>query len=162
MTNIDAVLRALHASQVEFVVIGGVAANAHGSARVTYDLDLLYARADANIARLAHAMAPFTPYLRGAPPGLPFQWDARTIAGGLNFTLTTTVGSVDFLGEVAGVGRFEDAIAHATPMNLDGKHNTLVINLSWLILAKRAAGRPKDLEVLAELEILRDLTDKTI
>jgi hypothetical protein len=38
--------------------------------------------------------------LRGAPPGLPFQWDERTIKAGLNFTLTSTVGDLDLLGEV--------------------------------------------------------------
>jgi hypothetical protein len=157
VTNIDAVLDALHEHDVRFIIIGGVAATAHGSARVTYDLDMLYARDAANIERLIAALSPFHPYLRGAPPGLPFAWDARTVTAGLNFTLTTTLGSVDFLGEVAGIGSYEDAAPHASAMVLDGKHESLVLDLDWLIRSKRAAGRPKDLEVLAELELLRDL-----
>ena len=46
----------------------------------------------------------YQPYLRGAPPGLPFRWDDRTLKAGLNFTLTTTLGDLDLLGEVAGGG----------------------------------------------------------
>ena len=159
MDNLRAVLDQLHARGVEFIVIGGVAANAHGSARVTYDLDVLYNRTDENIARLVQAMAPLNPYLRGAPPGLPFVFDARTVKAGLNFTLETSAGWADFLGEVAGVGRYGDVLEHTTRMDLTDDES-LVIDLDWLIMAKRAAGRPKDLEVLAELEILRDLTEK--
>jgi hypothetical protein len=106
-------------------------------------------------------MAPLHPYLRGAPPGLPFVFDAATVKAGLHFTLETTSGWVDFLGEVAGVGRYEDALEHATRLELTDDAS-LVIDLDALIRAKRAAGRPKDLEVLAELEILRDLIDRDL
>jgi hypothetical protein len=81
-----------------------VAGNAHGAIRNTRDLDLVYSRSKASIARLVSALAPFAPYIRGAPPGLPFIWDEKRIAMGLNFTLTTTVGEVDLLGEVTGGG----------------------------------------------------------
>jgi hypothetical protein len=158
VTDIGLVLDRLHKCRVDFMVVGGVAATAHGSARVTYDIDILYSRLSANITRLVEALRPLSPYLRGAPVGLPFAWDAKTVQAGLNFTLTTSHGSVDLLGEMAGVGRFEDARAHATPMRLTS-HDSLVIDLPWLIKAKRAAGRPKDLEVLAELELLQDLGD---
>lgn len=40
----------------------------------------------------------------GAPPGLPFTWDALTVSRGLNFTLTTTAGDIDVLGEIARSG----------------------------------------------------------
>lgn len=157
MTNIDLILDRLHLCGVDFVVIGGVAATAHGSARVTYDIDLLYSRSDENIARLVDALRPLAPYLRGAPPGLPFDWSVATVKAGLHFTLTTSAGSVDVLGEVAGAGRYEDVAPHTTAMRL-AQHDTLVIDLAWLIRTKRAAGRPKDLEVLAELELLEDLS----
>jgi hypothetical protein len=152
-------LTILHDGNVEFMVIGGLAATLHGSARITFDVDVLYRRSDENIARLARALAPIDPYLRGAPAGLPFRWDVPTISAGLNFTLATTIGPLDLLGEVAGVGRFEDALPHATAMTVFG-HETLVLDLDWLIKSKRAAGRTKDLETIAELEILSDLTDK--
>lgn len=85
MTDFATLLEALHAGGVEFIVIGGFAATAHGSAHVTVDLDVVYRRTGANALRLAAALAPFDPYLRGAPPGLPFRFDAETIARGLNF-----------------------------------------------------------------------------
>jgi len=86
---------------VEFTVIGGVAAIIHGSARATYDVDLLYSRNEANIQRLANLLASYTPYLREAPPDLPFVWDVKTIRNGLNFTLPTDLGDIDLLGDVA-------------------------------------------------------------
>jgi len=86
---------------VEFILVGGTAANVHGSARLTQDVDIVYRRSRENVARLVAALGPFDPYLRGAPPGLPFRWDAETIWRGLNFTLKTALGPVDALGEIA-------------------------------------------------------------
>jgi hypothetical protein len=77
-------LAALVNGGVEFIIIGGMAATAHGSAHVTVDLDIVYRRTLDNIARLAAALAPLQPYLRGAPPGLPFRFEADTIKRGLN------------------------------------------------------------------------------
>ncbi|MGQ0655275.1 MAG: nucleotidyltransferase, partial [Betaproteobacteria bacterium] len=79
---------------MEFVVVGGVAMVLRGSSRVTVDLDVCYSRDVENLRRLAAALAPYRPRLRGAPPELPFQWDERTLASGLNFTLATDLGDV--------------------------------------------------------------------
>ena len=95
---------------VEFIVIGGLAAQAHGSARLTQDADFVYRRSPENIARLCAALAPHRPYLRGAPAGLPFQLDEDTVRRGLNFTLTTSVADVDLLGEEGGSGNSRRAI----------------------------------------------------
>ena len=154
-----AAVTTLQNGKVEFIVIGGLAATLHGSARVTFGVDVLYRRSDKNIARLAGALAPLDPYLRGAPEGLPFRWDAQTIKAGLNFTLATTLGPIDLLGEVAGIGHYDDAVPHARALTVFG-HKTRVLDLDWLIKSKRAAGRTKDLEVLAELELLQELGGK--
>ena len=108
MTDFAGIIRCLSDAQVDFILIGGVAATVHGSARLTQDVDVVYARTAENIARLVEALKPRNPYLRGAPLGLPFQWDAVTISNGLNFTLTTTFGDLDLLGEIVGGGRYED------------------------------------------------------
>jgi hypothetical protein len=84
--------------------VGGAAAIAHGSARLTQDLDIVYSRSQENLRRVAAALAAHNPYLRGAPPGLPFIWDAATLARGLNFTLVTSLGDIDLLGEIPGGG----------------------------------------------------------
>ncbi len=157
MTRFGDLLRALSEAQVEFILIGGVAAAAHGSPRATQDVDIVYARSRENLQRVVAALGPFAPALRGAPPGLPFRLDAPTIAAGLNFTLVTSLGWIDLLGEVTGGGRYEDLIAHSVVVPVFG-FECRVLNLDTLILTKRAAGRPKDFEAIADLEILRDRT----
>jgi hypothetical protein len=150
--NYAAILDCLEDHGVEFIVIGGVAGVLHGAARLTYDVDLVYRRTSENIARLASALAPHQPYLRGAPPGLPFRWDADiTIRRGLNFTLSTNLGPLDLLGEVAGVGTFDDLLPF-TVTGAAGKNECHFADLPALIRMKRAAGRPKDFEAIAELE----------
>ena len=104
MTNFRELLRVLGQNQVEFVIVGGLAATVHGSSRFTKDLDIVYRRTPDNVTRLVNALANYEPYLRGAPPGLPFNWDERTIRSGLNFTLITSLGAVDLLGEIIGGG----------------------------------------------------------
>jgi hypothetical protein len=95
------------------------------------------------------------PYLRGAPAGLPFDWSVATLRAGLNFTLSTTTGAIDLLGEITGGGRYEDLLPHALTLEVFGRR-TRLLDLPWLIRVKRAVGRPKDLEVIAELEALEE------
>lgn len=94
------------------------------------------------------------PYLRGAPPGLPFRWDIDTLRHGLNFTLDTGAGAINFLGEIVG-GTYESLLPDTDTIRVFGVE-CLCLNLERLIQVKRAAGRPKDLEAIAELEALRD------
>jgi predicted nucleotidyltransferase len=157
MTDFAKVLKTLKDGGVEFIVIGGVAAAAHGAARATYDVDVVYRRSDENIERLVDALAPHSPYLRGAPQGLPFIWDRRTIEMGLNFTLTTALGDIDLLGEIGGE-RYDDLLKHAEALPLLGDQFRC-LTLTKLIQVKRAAGRPKDLEAIAELEALLEERD---
>jgi hypothetical protein len=146
---------ALCQSGVEFILVGGTAANVHGSARLTQDVDIVYRRSRENIARLAVALDSLHPYLRGAPPGLPFRWDEETIRRGLNFTLTTDLGPVDALGEIAGGGGYDALLPHTVEIEAFGQR-IRCLHLRKLIEVKRAAGRPKDLEAIAELEALLD------
>jgi predicted nucleotidyltransferase len=154
MTDFKALLRILSEAGVEFIIIGGVAAAVHGSARATFDLDVAYRRTAENIDRLVLALTPYHPYLRGAPPGLPFRWDAATVHRGLNFTLTTDVGPLDVLGEIVGGGDYEALLPSTDTIRAFGVA-CAVLNLDRLIEVKRAAGRPKDFEALAELETIR-------
>ena len=160
MMDLDALLRALAQGGVEFIIIGGVAAVAHGSSRLTQDLDVVYSRGPENLARLSAALGPHHPYLRGAPPGLPFRWDVATIRRGLNFALSTDLGDIDLLGEVTGGGGYESLRPHTITLDLSGMACSC-LDLEWLIRVKRAAGRPKDLEALAELEALSEEREAT-
>jgi len=151
-----ALLEALSGAGVDFILIGGVAAAAHGSARATFDVDVVYERSTANVERLVRALTSLRPYLRGAPPGLPFTFDVGTVTRGLNFTLDTTLGALDLLGEVVGGGTFHELAPFTVQLDLFGRW-CRVVTLDKLITLKRAAGRPKDHEALAELEALRDV-----
>jgi hypothetical protein len=152
----ERLLTALCQANVAFVVIGGMAAVAQGSAYVTADLDICYQRQPNNYQRLSEALQPFQPRLRGAPVDLPFVLDARTLRGGLNFTLTTEGGDLDLLGEVTGLGDYEAVKAHAEEVELYG-YRVWVLTLRGLIISKQAAGRPKDLRLLPELQALQAL-----
>lgn len=155
MTDFERLFAALASSRVQYILVGGMAAVFHGSSRLTQDLDVVYCRDRDNLARLREAIAPFDPYPRGAPAGLPFRWGVETLARGLNFTLATTIGDLDLLGEIAGGGRYEDLVASSFETELFGVP-VRVVELETLIRLKRAAGRPKDFEAIAELEILLD------
>ncbi len=148
-------LKLLGEYEVKCVIIGGVAASLYGSSILTHDLDVCYARSPDNLKRLAAALQSVNAKLRNAPPNLPFILDDETLRRGLNFTFTTDVGSLDLLGEVRGVGYYDDMISEAGVYDMFG-YSFSVIDLEKLIVAKRTAGRGKDLAVLPELEAIRE------
>ncbi|HEY5315419.1 MAG TPA: nucleotidyl transferase AbiEii/AbiGii toxin family protein [Pirellulales bacterium] len=153
MTDFESLIRRFVDAKADFILIGGVAATVHGSARLTRDIDFVYARDDANLARVVAALDGTKAYLRGAPPGLPFRFDEETIRHGLNFTLTCDLGDVDLLGEVTGGGTYGDLLPHSMLIEVLGAP-CRCLDLPTLIRVKRAAGRPKDMEAIAELEAL--------
>ena len=154
-TKFRELISTLARANVEFIVVGGVAAAGHGSARLTRDLDIVYRRTPENISRLVSTLSSLNPYPRGAPPGLPFSWSEETIRKGLNFTLITALGALDLLGEITGGGIYEDILPHSLKVQLHGTE-CFCLGLDYLIKVKRAAGRPKDFEAIAELEAIRE------
>ena len=152
---IEAPLRLLGEHKVDCVIVGGVAAAIHGSSLLTSDLDVCYARDSANLKRLAEALQSVHARLRNAPEGLPFILDAETLRRGLNFTFATDIGDLDLLGEVRGIGHFEAVVTDSVTVELFG-YRFAVMDIGKLILAKRAAGRPKGLVALPELEAIQE------
>jgi hypothetical protein len=155
----ETAIRTLCDAGVDFVVIGGLSAALHGSAQVTYDLDICYCCDPANIFRLVTALAPFHPPPGGVPGNLPFVWDERTLRNSTMFTLQTDLGEIDLLAEVAGLGDFDDVKRHSISVEAF-QRQIATLDLPALIRAKRAAGRPKDLSALIELEILREAGER--
>ena len=128
---------------------------AHGASYLTQDLDVAYARDKQNLERLVKALAPFEPRLRIAGQGadLPFIFDARTLKADSNFTFSTNSADFDLLGYVTGIGDYEAIDKLAVSGEVFGLP-IKALSLEALITSKRAAGRPKDLAVLPELEAL--------
>jgi hypothetical protein len=156
MTNFRALLSMLVQGQIKFIIVGGFAGTVHGAVRSTVDLDVVY-----SLERLVSTLSPHHPYLRGAPPGLPFRLDFATLRNGLNFTFITDIGDLDLLGEIAGGGTYEALLPHSREIEPFGL-KCLCVNLDHLIKLKRAAGRPKDKPAIAELEALyEELQAKT-
>lgn len=152
---IEAPIRLLGEYKVDCVIVGGVAAAIHGSSLLTTDLDVCYNRNVANLLRLAEALQSVHARLRNAPAGSPFILDSETLKRGLNFTFTTDIGDLDLLGEVRGIGNYDAVIAGAVKVELFG-YEFAVMDIGKLIAAKRAAGRPKDLLALPELEAIQE------
>ncbi len=153
--SFESVLHGLRTAGVEFVVVGGVAATAHGSARFTRDVDICYASEEANRERLALLLRGWSAWLRGGAPDLPFVLDARTLKDVPVLTLVTREGWLDVMDRVAGVGDYGAVLGASTMMELFGVP-ARVLSLDALIAAKRATGRRKDHEALLELEALRE------
>jgi predicted nucleotidyltransferase len=150
-------LETLERHGVDFVVVGGLAGLVHGSSYPTYDLDVAYARDPANLRRLADALATIGVTLRGAPPDLPFQLDAQTLANGANFTFDTEFGSLDLLGDIAGIKSYDELREDSRLEKIDGVE-VRVASLDDLISMKRAANRVKDqLMVLEYVELGEEL-----
>ena len=155
MTDFRALLKTLVEHRVDFILVGGVAATVHGASRLTRDVDVVYSRSGDNLDRLVAALAPYRPYLRDAPAGLPFRWDRDTLQRGLNFTLATDLGAIDLLGEIVGGGGYEALLSHSVEIEVFDL-TMRCLGLEKLIAVKRAAGRPRDLEAIAELEAIRE------
>ncbi|MGH7664247.1 MAG: hypothetical protein ACRENI_08140 [Gemmatimonadaceae bacterium] len=149
----EQMISALVAAGVRFVVIGGVAATIHGSARLTNDLDICYDTAPDSVDGLVALLRSWHAYLRGVERGLPFILDVQALRTTPVMTLTTDVGDIDIMDLVAGVGNHARARASSEAATI-GTTEFRVLTLPALIAAKRAAGRPRDLEHLIELRAL--------
>jgi hypothetical protein len=148
-------LELLARHEVDFVVVGGLAAAARGSAHATFDLDIAYAREDTNLRRLAAALREADAKLRGAPADVPFLLDAETLMRGANFTFATRYGPLDILGDPAGAPAYRELRDGATSVPIRGV-TIRVASLDHLIGMKEAAGRPHDKAVAEELRAISD------
>jgi len=151
------ILDVLVRQNVDFVVIGGLAGIARGSAYNTHDVDVAYERSAENLSRLAAALSELGAALRGAPEGLPFRPDAETLRAESNFTFDTRFGSLDVLGDPAGAPRYDQLRADGSTEELWGLA-IRIASVDHLIAMKEAAGRPRDLTMAAELRAISDLT----
>jgi hypothetical protein len=148
-------LEALADGNVDFVLIGGLAGGAHGSAYPTYDVDVMYARDPENLVRLASVLQNLGATLRGAPAGVPFLVDAKTLEAGGNFTFETRFGPLDILADPSGAPSYDRVREEAETIDIGGRA-IRIASLDHLIAMKEAAGRTKDKLMATEYRELAD------
>ena len=148
-------LAILEKHAVRYVLIGGFAARLHGSALITRDLDICYARDRANLENLASALTEMHARLRGVREQVSFRLDAETLRRGDSFTFETDLADFDILGTPNGTGGYDDLVVTAVEQDLGG-FKVMVASIDSLLRMKRAAGRPKDLLAVEHLEAVRD------
>ena len=154
--HLGALLRALGEGGVDFVVIGGIAAIAHGSPQITQDLDISFASAPENLERLGHVLVGLGARLRGVTDDVPFVPDGRTLRHVRVLTLDTPQGPLDVRAEPDGSGGYDRLRANAIDATVSGV-TVKIAGLDDLIAMKKAAGRPKDRVYVEELEVIRRL-----
>jgi hypothetical protein len=157
----EELVRRLVDAGVAFVIVGGLAARAHGSTSLTEDLDITFARDGDNLERLAGVLADVHAIRRGLPPDAPRMppLDARTLRASSLFTLLTEFGEFDLLAAPDPGLDYQ----HLAESAVDGEIGGVAVkfaSLDDLIAMKRAAGRPKDRVELEILGALREEIDK--
>lgn len=151
--DVERLLRVLVRNGVDFVVIGGIAAVLHGSARATFDLDICFATPPENLEHLGSALTELEARPRGVPDDVPFVPDAATLRRIEVVTLSTIAGELDILRSPAGAPRYDVLARHADRVDIRGDE-ILVASVEDLMAMKTAADRPKDRADLAELEAI--------
>jgi hypothetical protein len=139
-----------------YVVIGGIAAQAHGSAQFTGDADICYATDPDNLEKLGKVLVELDARLRGVAEDVPFIPDGRTLRRAQVLTLETVYGQLDVLAAPDGVPGYAALAEHALDVEWAGTRIRFA-SLEHLIAMTRAAGRPKDLIAVEELEAIQRL-----
>lgn len=152
-------LRALIGGGVDLVVIGGLAAQAHGSPLITEDLDICFDLDRANLDRLATVLRDLAAIRRGMPEGIRAPLDHRALRAGDVFTLRTRFGDLDLLARPDPGLDYAQLRSRAVRFDLAGIA-VWIADLGDVIAMKRAAGRPKDLMAIEHLAALREEIDR--
>lgn len=155
MIELIPAIQSLYQQEVEFVICGELSQFIHTFINVRATHEFCYSRSAENLRKIVSSLGQFKPRPRGFPENLPYIFDETTLRNATNFTYETEVGDIDLLGEVAGIGDYLAVEKMSVPMQIFDC-DLKILSVEGLILAKRAAGRPKDLFVLPELEAMQE------
>ncbi len=168
--DVERILTTLDRHGVEYLLVGGISANAYGARRLTKDFDCLPTRTDDNLQRLAAAMVDLNARLRVEGLGddeasqLPVQLDQVTLSAMEISTWRTDAGDLDVLSDIPDREgrrrRYEDLAPRSTEA-LIGKVTVRLAALDDVIASKEWANRPKDREALGELRELRRVDESS-
>jgi hypothetical protein len=153
----ELLFRTLAQHQVEFVLIGAMAARLQGFPRLTADADITPSRESANLERLAAALRDLEAkvFTETIPEGLPFDCSAEMLARGDLWNLVTAAGRLDIAFLPSGTKGFDDLADNAVRFEVYGI-TLMVASLEDIARSKRTSDRPQDQQdVLIIEEMLR-------
>lgn len=156
MDQLVQLIRRLTEHQVQFVLIGGMAASAHGSPVISLDVDVVAPLDDQNMQKILDAVKDLRPHWRFRPDKFIPVDTVERFRGCRNLYINTDWGLLHVLGELPKVCGWEDVFKHSTEMDLGG-FVCRVLDIDLLITAKRTAGRPKDITNVHHLEALQKM-----
>jgi hypothetical protein len=158
MENLAEIVRRLHAADVKFVVIGGLAAVRHGASYVTYDVDICVPLEAENFRKIERAINDIHPRFR-LRRDLPFQLTEEMLVNLKNLYLVTDLGPLDCLGEVKDIGDYSTLLEQSQLADFPfGK--VQILKIPSLIRAKESIGRPQDMLVVTQLRAIQERLEK--
>ncbi len=155
MPALELLLQRLIAHKVDFVVVGGFAAVAYGASLVTKDVDICCRMSPQNLLRLQSAVADLHPVHRMTPQRIPLDLSGASFSGIRNLYLDTDIGPLDCLGDVLGIGGYDEVFARSKEIDL-GSGPCRILEIGALIQAKEAMGRPHDKQTAIQLRAIRE------
>lgn len=156
--DVEGLLAALEAAEIQFVVIGGFAVGAHGYPRATKDLDIVPDPAPENLQRLASLLSDLNASVLGMEEFAEeevVQPDAAGLEMGGNFVLVTNHGRLDIMQLIGPDLEYVDLESAAVEDEVFG-HRVRFCGFDHLVAMKEAAGRPEDEVDLRRLRESRD------
>lgn len=154
MPSFESLLERLIQHNVEFVVVGGFAAVAHGVSLLTQDIDICCRFTPENLLKLQDSLSDLHPVHRMTPKRLAVNLTATNCTGLKNLYLDTDYGQLDCLSEVLAIGDYDDVLQQSVAVRLPFGH-VRILDLNALIKAKKAMNRPRDHEAAEQLEAIR-------
>jgi len=148
--DLSALLKRLNEADVEFIIVGGMAAVVQGAPITTFDLDIVHRQTDENIKRLIKFLKSVDAYLR-RPDDKIILPDERDFYSRGHVLLTTGLGPLDVLGVIERDLGFEDLLPDSVIIEFQG-HKVFVLSLEIIVDLKRESSDSKDLYRLPILE----------
>ena len=153
----ECIFQVLAEHEVDYVLIGGLAAVLHGSPTLTNDADILPAQTEDNLTRLGAALRDLEAKVRSpdTPDGIPFEPHPELLRSMAMLNMTTRCGDLDLSFAPAAMDDYEEVAERAVTYDISGTR-VLVASLDDVIRSKETAGRPKDEITLPTLRALRE------
>lgn len=154
--NFTNLLKILKAKEIEFVIVGGFAGVMYGCTTFTLDIDICLNFTRENLLKLQQALSGLNPVHRMTPNKIKLELNEQNYSEFKNLYLDTDLGILDCLGYLDGVGDFQKVFSKSRQVEVDNLVFN-ILSIDALIESKRYLHRPKDMQVIAELEIIKNI-----